>query len=273
MVVVLRARFSGVDTLFEVGNMHVTFGRGDGVHVQVPDGNCSRAHCKFYVSGHDLWIEDMSSKNGTRVNGIRVQKLQVYSKDKIIVGDTEITVPSSENAPEVINRLTFNGDTQDRVRKGLSLQDTSEFTQARLNPLTAIHTVVNKDPQVESKLKKDPLFKNAMLPSKMSPKEIAAKEPAPEPPKWMYRLSDLMDQGGIALAFLGPLILFVNGNASRLNFSTGDFIGYTKLAVLVGVCVTCSLVFWLVNTKNSGGSIGDRIIDLIWYSKFKKKRS
>jgi hypothetical protein len=271
MVVVLRARFSGIDTLFEVSNMHVTFGRGDGVHVQVPDANCSRAHCKFYVSGRELWIEDMNSKNGTRVNGIRVQKLQVFSKDKILVGDTEITVPTSENTVDVLKVLTFSGDTQDRVRKGLSLQDTSEFTQARLNPLTAIHTVANKDPEVRAKLQKDPLFKNAMLPSRMSPKEIAAKEPIPEPPSWMEKLSSLTDSGGALLAFIVPLFLFVNGNTDRLNFSTGQFIGFSKLLVLIGVCVTCSFVFWLVNTKNSGGSIGERLLEVLWYKKFKKR--
>jgi hypothetical protein len=261
MKVVLKAKAPGKDILFEVGKMHVTLGRGDGVHVQVPDANCSRAHCKFYVEEEKLWVEDMASKNGTIVNGIRIQKTALYLKDKIVVGDTEISIPAEKNPPEVVRRLEFSGDTDARQRNALKLEDTSEFTQARLNPLTAMH---NYKPEEVKKSKLEieasPLFKNSAPISKLRP-AIAKKHP----PGWLIQLSRMLDFGGIIAAFALPFVASqVTKSEQTFRGLDSGFMGLKRLTVVSGLALFCSFVFWLINTKNSGGSLGERLTYLIW---------
>lgn len=267
MKVVLQAKMPGKEVLFEVGKMHVTFGRGDGVHVQMPDTNCSRAHCKFYVENGKFWIEDMASKNGTIVNGIRIQKSVIYLQDKIKVGDTEISIPVEKNSAEVVKHLEFDGDTDARQRKSLKLEDTSEFTQARLNPLTAIHTYkpdATKQGKIE--LEASPLFKNSMPQPRA--KEPAAPKP---PPSWILNLSNLIDYGGVLVAFALPFIASQTAKQSQ-NFRGLDagFMGLKRITVVISLALFCSFVFWIINSKNSGGSLGQRLTHLLWHKKQKK---
>lgn len=264
MKVVLKAQLPGKEILFEVGKMHVTFGRGDGVHVQMPDANCSRAHCKFYVEGGKFWIEDMASKNGTIVNGIRIQKSVLYIQDKIKVGDTEIFIPPDKNTPEVVRSLQFDGDTDARQRKALKVQDTAEFTQARLNPLTAIH---NYKPENQQKgkieLEASPLFRNSLPNPKM--KETQEKS---SPPSWLLQLSKAVDFGVVFAAFLLP---FLASQAAKHSQSfrglDAGFLGLKRFTVVVGLALFCSFVFWIINTRNSGGTLGERLTHLLWNKK------
>lgn len=267
MKVVLHAKMPGKEILFEVGKMHVTFGRGDGVHVQMPDSNCSRAHCKFYVEHGKFWIEDMASKNGTIVNGIRIQKTVLFLQDKIKVGDTDISIPAEKNTAEVVKHLQFDGDTDARQRKSLKLEDTSEFTQARLNPLTAIHAYKpDAAKQGKIELEASPLFKNSM------PQPKAKLAPAPKaPPSWMLKLGNAIDYGGVIFAFALPFIASQTAKQSQ-NFRGLDagFMGLKRITVVVGLAMFCAFVFWLINSKNSGGSLGERLTYLLWYKNQKK---
>jgi len=54
-------------------------------HICVEDRNVSNRHAAVRVRGHKLYIEDLESSNGTRVNG---QRLEPFSDMLISVGDT-----------------------------------------------------------------------------------------------------------------------------------------------------------------------------------------
>lgn len=264
MKVILKAKAPGKEILFEVGKMHVTVGRGDGVHVQVPDTNCSRAHCKFYVESEKVWVEDMASKNGTFVNGVRIQKTAFYFLDKVTLGDTEILISPEKNSPETISRLEFDGDTDARQRNTLKLQDSSEFTQARLNPLTAMHTFKSEDAKKGIlELEASPLFKNSMPNPKMRVSAVKSR-----PPDWLIQLARLLDLGGIVVAFVLPILA---SQATKHKGQLDDgFMGLKRLTVVAGLSLFCSFVFWIINTKNSGGSLGERLIYVLWEKNQKK---
>jgi hypothetical protein len=262
MKVILKAKAPGKDILFEVGNMHVTLGRGDGVHVQVPDSNCSRWHCKFYVDAGKFWIEDMASKNGTIVNGIRIQKSLLYIQDNIKVGDTEITIPAEKNTPEVVKHLHFSGDAGARQAKSLRLEDTSEFKHARLNPLTAMQNFKPDNKQKgKIELEASPLFKNSMP----NPKRRETPTKNIPPPGWLIQLSRVVDFGGVLAAFLLPFIASQTvKQAQSFGGLDAGFVGLKRFTVVAGLALFCSFVFWIINTKNSGGSLGERLIFLFW---------
>lgn len=138
MKVILRAQTTEEEILFEVGAMKITVGRHSSNIVRIKDHHCSHTHCVFWIVGKKLFIEDQKSKNGTFVNGIRIQRNQVFIQDKISIGDCLITVSSSHNTPDIIKSLDFPGTLDDRTTIGLALQTSSRIDLIRLNPRSAL---------------------------------------------------------------------------------------------------------------------------------------
>jgi Nif-specific regulatory protein len=61
----------------------------DGILVQ--DDRCSRIHCEFYLQDQDWFVRDLGSRNGTRLNGQKIQlSTRVKSGDIIRIGKTKL---------------------------------------------------------------------------------------------------------------------------------------------------------------------------------------
>ena len=61
----------------------------DGVIVR--DDRCSRIHCEFYLQDQDWYLRDRGSRNGTRLNGERIQvSTRVKNGDIIRIGHTKL---------------------------------------------------------------------------------------------------------------------------------------------------------------------------------------
>ena len=70
----------------------LTLGRGVDVDIQILDSGLSRHQCAFEKKGDDFWIADLESRNGTWVNGNRLQPMQavrLQPGDMIQVGAVE----------------------------------------------------------------------------------------------------------------------------------------------------------------------------------------
>ena len=64
----------------------LTIGRHSENDIVVKDRSASRHHAFFERKGENLIVHDKGSKNGTFVNGIKVQSAQVHHGDLIKVG-------------------------------------------------------------------------------------------------------------------------------------------------------------------------------------------
>lgn len=64
-------------------------GRGTDVDFNIEDGNASRRHCRVLVDGAGYAVEDLGSRNGTFVNGVRIQRQAIKDGDVVRVGSTE----------------------------------------------------------------------------------------------------------------------------------------------------------------------------------------
>jgi len=64
-------------------------GRGSDVDFNIDDGNASRRHCRVLVDGAGYAVEDLGSRNGTYVNGVRIQRQAIKDGDVVRVGSTE----------------------------------------------------------------------------------------------------------------------------------------------------------------------------------------
>lgn len=81
-------------------------GRSRSCMARLPDDYCSSEHCEIYFSGNELFIKDLKSKNGTKVNGIKIdEKIQIYIKDIIVLGSTFIHIDEDRSPKNVVAKL------------------------------------------------------------------------------------------------------------------------------------------------------------------------
>lgn len=76
----------------------ITFGRDSAIEVQINDPAASRAHFKIKGFRGQPYIKDLKSRNGTYVNGARVEEARLRIGDEVRVGETVIVVEESPEA-------------------------------------------------------------------------------------------------------------------------------------------------------------------------------
>jgi len=94
-------------------------GRAEECDVRPLSDEVSRRHCAVIVGPADVWVEDLKSRNGTFVNGIRIEpatRMKLADGDLIRVGSLELKVSCRAPAAagggeeEVSRWLTTDGD-------------------------------------------------------------------------------------------------------------------------------------------------------------------
>ena len=69
-----------------------TVGRAPRADFIVNRALVSRLHCRLTAGDEQLEVEDLSSTNGTFVNGKRVKRAELTSGDRLKVGRIELTI-------------------------------------------------------------------------------------------------------------------------------------------------------------------------------------
>ena len=75
-----------------------SFGRANGNQICVVDSSLSRQHCLLIRAGSDISIRDLSSRNGTRVNGIPVTEQKLQHGDQISLGASLVVFHHQDTA-------------------------------------------------------------------------------------------------------------------------------------------------------------------------------
>ena len=105
-------------------------GRGETCDIKIIRPEVSRIHCKVWVESGSAWIEDLSSRNGTFVNGLKIDSRNLIRHgDSITLGGVFIKVleheaeesfelSSASSCCEMTTRpIGWNISTTDMVRK------------------------------------------------------------------------------------------------------------------------------------------------------------
>ena len=88
----------------------VTVGRVRGNDIVLPKGNVSKHHCRLFVRGGEILVEDLRSTNGTYVNGRKIaEPTPVSASDKVFVGDFIIRVTSQASSMEIMRSAPLSG--------------------------------------------------------------------------------------------------------------------------------------------------------------------
>ncbi len=72
----------------------LTLGRGRAADLRIPDPRASRVHARVRVGPGGAAIEDLGSKNGVLVNGVRIERRSwpLAPGDEVIVGETSLSI-------------------------------------------------------------------------------------------------------------------------------------------------------------------------------------
>jgi len=80
----------------------ITVGRKEGNTIRLTERNVSRRHARITRQGNGLFIEDLLSYNGIKVNGDRIQgKVAVGDGDRVQIGDYQVSVKLDKGAAKV----------------------------------------------------------------------------------------------------------------------------------------------------------------------------
>src|SRR4026209_941084 len=80
----------------------ISIGREDDNIIQLNDERVSRFHAKIQEDGGRLILTDLDSTNGTRVNGLRVQRRVLQVGDQIAIGRCLLVIGSRD---EIADRV------------------------------------------------------------------------------------------------------------------------------------------------------------------------
>ncbi len=103
-----------------LGMSEHTLGRGRNADLRLEDTNVSRRQLRFLPSASGWGIEDLNSRNGTRVNGRKVRRVQpLYENDHVAFSGFVLNVKSvSQPIPEEVP-----GADETQLAELLTLED------------------------------------------------------------------------------------------------------------------------------------------------------
>jgi two-component system, NtrC family, response regulator AtoC len=129
LIILYRERESRVLELAE--GKEIVVGRGDEVELAIEDSKISRRHARLWREGNKVFMEDLGSTNGTRVNGVTVQgPHRLGPGDEVGVGAATLVMSSLTLTAgphriltdgELEERLEAEADRAKRYRRPLSL--------------------------------------------------------------------------------------------------------------------------------------------------------
>lgn len=215
----------------------IAIGRSSKCDLQLGDERMSSQHCRINLNYDKLEVIDLDSKNGTYLNGIRVESSEVFIGDKIRVGATTITLEEESLDSDAIRVLTFPGPTRDRLTYELK----ADFTGARINNQSAeVNVRVNAE---VSRVREVDIRKKIQSKIKLSKQEIRLQN------KFKSILSLGIDFLCLLIILIFPIMAI-----SRVMPPSA-----TKNNILLICEALIAALFFLLNFKIAKFSIGENL--------------
>ncbi|MEE2670418.1 MAG: FHA domain-containing protein [Bdellovibrionota bacterium] len=122
---------------------YVVIGRSKTMcQVFIEDSICSSTHAKVSVINNAIFIEDLNSKNGVFLNGVKIIKQRIYVDDKVRFGNSILFINHSRMDQESISYATYTGKGSREGNLTLELDQVKSSPQA----IKAIHRMTQPKP-------------------------------------------------------------------------------------------------------------------------------
>jgi predicted component of type VI protein secretion system len=166
-------------------------GRSEECDVRPLSEEVSRRHCAITVGPADVWIEDLKSRNGTFVNGKRIEpetRIKLADGDMIRVGSLEVRVARTAPAPtpgsesQVSKWLTTDGSSViSHTDATASIAPSADPTQSGLTQGVSEDTINSKSlSTIAREAAKDSESGSASLPKAAGKKPDSSRDAAAE---------------------------------------------------------------------------------------------
>ena len=111
MQLVLRASEGSTRTIdLDTATVPLVIGRdADLAQVAIVDGQISRVHCRLLRLGDRWVVEDLSSRNGTFLNGKRIAKAAMAPGDQLRLGGASLQLEDQANGPDPLIGARIGG--------------------------------------------------------------------------------------------------------------------------------------------------------------------
>jgi two-component system cell cycle response regulator len=110
-----------VGEMYRVGDSDLVVGRAQGCGIQVIDDGASRHHATVRLIDGEVWVEDTASRNGTFVNGERIEKRRLSDGDKVQIGGaTVLKFTYSDDFDENFQRRMYESALRDPLTKAFN---------------------------------------------------------------------------------------------------------------------------------------------------------
>lgn len=111
---VLRGKSAGKEIPIPIASFLI--GRSDDCHLRPKSDAISRRHCELTTEDGQVWVQDLGSRNGTIVNGVKIaEKTELSSGDTLKVGklafEISIVQPAADDAFDVSDWLESEDET------------------------------------------------------------------------------------------------------------------------------------------------------------------
>lgn len=112
---------------FESGHEVISIGRRSDNDVSIPNLSISGSHAKICLEDGQAFLEDLSSTNGSYVNGEVVKRRTIQSGDDIILGKIRLGIILSEAANAAVTDEVFD-EEEDHQQQAVENDDSMDFS-------------------------------------------------------------------------------------------------------------------------------------------------
>lgn len=250
-------------------NEYVIIGRSEkSCQVVLDDDICSSQHCKISVKGVNVVLEDLKSKNGVYLNGVRILKQNIYINDKVKVGNSTIYINPNRMDERTITHFTHTKKNQARKIGEVTLEldnikvhNTGHITQPSIS-----RGDIQQTPPKRTK-QKAPVSRQAA--------NIVVRNRNTKPSISRNKLNLLISLASLidfilvlGIFSLGVyLMISFNPEAQKLakNNSTLQLIFHPDFLVNSGILAAVGAAFHFINKKQKKGSFGRQASQLDKY--------
>ena len=148
----------------EVDRDRLTVGRGAECEIQLPDPRVSRQHCRLELRNGALWLEDLGSRRGTRVNGRPLSGSALLAVQDVVQLSEESRIvvrAGGDGRPSVLGELPVSNTVfRDAASMLVRRSDLESATSAgelrryaeRLHLVSEIHQALAESPSRDALL-------------------------------------------------------------------------------------------------------------------------
>ena len=121
----------------ELSGDRMSLGRNEGNDLTIPDGSVSGSHGEFTFDGNGWSFTDLGSTNGTKINGERVERVELGHGAQFEVGDVTVAYYEEEAAPAPASRAAAPSAARHAPADGYNARSLDRSTRIGFGPKKA----------------------------------------------------------------------------------------------------------------------------------------